>query len=144
MFPHKNPFSNNFRSSEESSQKQRQQHQPSNIPKKFYTTTSNYIENKKHEWSISGSRKGKASNPTNKQRLSDSQKSNRGILNRAFIEDNYHFNDERYTDLENYSLVNCPSSNGMSHNYDTLVQDNEVTPAGRYKTHYERHKYDFG
>ena len=65
-------------------------------------------------------------------------------LNKKFIEDNYHFkHDAEFEELEKtFSLLNFPSSNGMSHNYDNLVQDNEVIPAEYYRNRYDTDLYN--
>lgn len=133
-FPNKNPFTNNFRSSNESEEKKVQHKKPQmiNNNKRLHTTTSNYLENyPNNEWSLRGSYMGKVSNPTNHQKNSDSKKSGHGMIpHRRFVEDNYHFKEDAMLDeLEkSYSLLNFASSHEISHNYDNLVQDNEVTP----------------
>jgi len=89
------------------------------------------------------SMKGKISNFVNKNKNSVSKIAKKTkkaskvkCLRRKFIEDDYHFNNGEYFEgiEDRFSLLNFPSTKGMSHNYDD-VQDNEVTSADYYRNH---------
>lgn len=146
VFPHhQNPFHHCIPSEQFNTHHLKYHESQNNLQKKLHTTTSNY-NTKNQEWSISASIKRMISNPTNKQDNSSSYlyQPPHKKQNKVSIEGNYHFNDQKdLPDSDNFSLLNCPSSNGMAHNYDTLVQDNEVTPADHSEPRMHHYIYDF-